>query len=70
MRHRGEWDLRPDWTPVWIGFGDTWRNGDEPLPWAAHVALWQALESYAEHVASIGGSGESGRIPLPEDIQL
>ena len=50
MRHRGEWDLAADWTPVWIGFGDTWRNGDEPLPWAAHEALWRALDSHAEHV--------------------
>ena len=39
MRHRGEWDLAADWTPVWIGFGATWQNGDEPLPWAAHEAL-------------------------------
>ena len=31
-RHRGEWDLAADWTPVWIGFGTTWRDGDEPLP--------------------------------------
>ena len=30
MRHRGAWDLAADWVPVWIGFGDSWRDGDEP----------------------------------------
>jgi hypothetical protein len=50
MRHRGEWDLAADWTPVWIGFGASWRDGDEPLPWAAHAALWRALDARAEHV--------------------
>ena len=48
--HRGEWDLAADWTPVWVAFGDGWRHGDEPLPWAAHQALWQTLDRYAEHV--------------------
>ena len=32
MSHRGAWDLAADWVPVWIGFGATWQNGDEPLP--------------------------------------
>ncbi|QWZ07145.1 hypothetical protein KRR39_16860 [Nocardioides panacis] len=49
-RHRGEWDLAADWTPVWIGFGPSWRDGDEPLPWAAHAVLWRALDARAEHV--------------------
>ena len=49
-RHRGEWDLAADWTPVWVGFGPSWRHGDEPLPWEAHRALWQLLDSYAPHV--------------------
>jgi hypothetical protein len=50
MRHQGEWDLAADWTPVWIGFGASWRDGDEPLPWAAHATLWRALDGWAEHV--------------------
>jgi len=49
MKHRGEWDLAADWTPVWIGFGTAWRNGDEPLPWAAHATLWDKLAEYADH---------------------
>lgn len=50
MRHRGEWDVAADWTPVWVSFGGTWRFGDEPLPWAAHATLWQVLDSYADRV--------------------
>lgn len=48
--HRGEWDLAADWTPVWVGFGPSWRDGDEPLPWAAHAVLWRTLDGYADHV--------------------
>ncbi|CAB4722432.1 MAG: hypothetical protein F2667_10870 [Actinobacteria bacterium] len=47
---RGAWDLAADWVPVWISFGPGWRDGDEPLPWSAHAALWRALEQHAEHV--------------------
>jgi hypothetical protein len=50
MKHGGAWDLAADWTPVWIGFGDTWRHGDEPLPWEAHRVLWGALDCYEDHV--------------------
>jgi hypothetical protein len=50
MKHRGEWDLATGWTPVWIGFGPTWYDGDEPLPWAAHEVLWRTLDVYAGHV--------------------
>ena len=48
--HREAWQLAAEWTPVWIGFGASWRHGDEPLPWAAHQALWQVLDEHAEHV--------------------
>jgi hypothetical protein len=47
---RGEWDVAAEWCPVWISFGESWRHGDEPLPWAAHAALWEALDQHAEHV--------------------
>ena len=69
MKHRGDWDLAADWTPVWIGFGTTWQNGDEPLPWAAHQALWRALGSYAGHVRFHRRLGEVGRLPLPEGVR-
>ena len=47
---RGAWDDAAQWVPVWVSFGASWRFGDEPLPWAAHEALWQGLEPYAAHV--------------------
>lgn len=47
---RGAWDLAADWVPVLVSFGDTWRTGDEPLPWSAHAALWDALARHAAHV--------------------
>jgi hypothetical protein len=50
LQHRGDWDHAADWVPVWVSFGASWRQGDEPLPWAAHATLWQALDSYAGRV--------------------
>lgn len=49
-RHRGEWDVAASWIPVWISFGASWRDGDEPLPWSAHATLWRTLDAYAQHV--------------------
>ena len=66
-RHRGEWDLAADWTPVWIGFGDTWRFGDEPLPWAAHQALWAVLDGFAASVRFHRRLGGVQKLALPED---
>ncbi|MET0766917.1 MAG: hypothetical protein ABWY50_04675 [Aeromicrobium sp.] len=70
MKHQGAWDLAADWTPVWIGFGSTWHNGDEPLPWSAHQALWRALDAYAAHVRFHRRLGGVRRLPLPPDVQL
>jgi hypothetical protein len=67
MQHRGEWDAAADWQPVWIGFGPSWHNGAEPLPWAAHAVLWQALDSFAEHVRYHRRLGGVPRLPLPKD---
>src|SRR5215207_9443790 len=47
---RGRWDCAATWTAVWVGFGPSWRTGAEPLPWAAHRALWQVLDAHAERV--------------------
>lgn len=66
MKHRGDWDLAAEWTPVWIGFGPSWQNGDEPLPWAAHQELWQALDPYAEHVRFHRRLGGVRRLPVPK----
>ncbi|MEQ6899555.1 hypothetical protein [Nocardioides sp. YIM 152588] len=49
-QHGGAWACAATWVPVWIGFGERWRTGDEPLPWTAHQALWQSLASYGAHV--------------------
>ena len=68
MKHRGEWDLAAEWTPVWISFGATWQNGDEPLPWAAHAALWRALDSYTEHVRFHRRLGGVQCMPLPRGV--
>jgi hypothetical protein len=68
MSHRGKWDLAADWTPVWIGFGSSWHNGDEPLPWAAHAALWQSLDAYPAHVRFHRRLGGVTRLPLPADV--
>ena len=67
--HRGEWDLASDWTPVWIGFGPRWRIGDEPLPWAAHSALWATLDAHAEHVRFQRRLGGIPRMPRPRELQ-
>jgi hypothetical protein len=67
MQHRGEWDLASDWTPVWIGFGITWQNGDEPLGWSAHKELWRALDLFADQVRFHKRLGGVRRLPWPED---
>lgn len=68
MRHRGEWDLAADWTPVWIGFGPSWRHGEDPLPWAAHATLWQTLAAYDDQVRFHRRLGGVRRLPVPEDV--
>ena len=67
-RHRGAWDCAAGWVPVWIGFGRTWRRGDEPLPWEAHRVLWQVLEGYAAHVRYHRRLGGVRRMPVPEGL--
>jgi hypothetical protein len=62
-RHRGDWDVAADWIPVWISFGATWRNGDEPLPWSAHALLWRTLDSYGQHVRFHRRLGGVRRLP-------
>ena len=68
-RHRGEWDLAADWTPVWIGFGGSWQRDGDPLPWAAHQALWRTLDAHADHVRFHRRLGGVRRLPLPRDVR-
>ena len=67
MRHRGEWDLAEDWVPVWIGFGPRWQRGADPLPWAAHRALWDTLDAWTAHVRFHKRLGGVRRFPLPRE---
>jgi hypothetical protein len=68
MGRRGDWDVAADWTPTWIGFGPSWHDGDEPLPWAAHAALWNALDGWAEHVRYQRRLGGVPRLDLPQSV--
>ncbi|WP_139980132.1 hypothetical protein [Nocardioides litoris] len=64
---RGAWDLAAEWTPVWISFGDSWTTGAEPLPWAAHAALWDKLGEHASHVRFRKRLGGVPRLSSPLD---
>ena len=66
--HQGSWDVAADWTPVWIGFGQSWRTGDEPLPWAAHETLWRLLAEYEGRVLFAKRLGGVPRLTLPRDV--
>ncbi|MCW2497057.1 hypothetical protein [Jatrophihabitans sp.] len=66
---QGRWAVAADWIPVWITFGDSWLDGDEPIPWPAHAALWDKLAGYAEHVRYNLGLGGVPRLSVPRDDQ-
>lgn len=68
MMHRGAWDVAEHWVPVWVSFGRAWRNGDEPLPWTAHKALWDVLDGYADRVRFQRRLGGVPRLPVPVDV--
>lgn len=61
---RGAWDLAEHWVPVWIAFGASWRVDDEPLPWSAHVALWDALAARPDEVRFHRRLGGVARLAL------
>ena len=62
MAQRGAWDDAASWTPVLVSFGDSWRTGEEPLPWAAHETLWKSLQHHAGHVRYRLGLGGVPRL--------
>jgi hypothetical protein len=64
---RGRWDNAAEWTPVWIGFGESWHDGDEPLPWAAHSTLWEKLEEYHDSVRYKLGLGGIPRLSVQHE---
>ena len=67
VARRGAWDDAAEWAPVWISFGESWYDGDEPLPWAAHRTLWRTLERYADHVRYRLGLGGVPPLDVPRE---
>lgn len=65
--NQGRWDDAADWTLVWITFGESWRDGDEPLPWPAHAALWDKLAEYAGRVHYRLGLGGVPHLSVPRE---
>jgi hypothetical protein len=63
----GRWAEAADWTLVWITFGESWLDGDEPIPWPAHAALWDKLAEYRGHVHYNLGLGGVPRLSVPRE---
>jgi hypothetical protein len=63
--HHGAWDAAAGWTPVWISFGASWSTEGDPLPWAAHEALWRLLAAYADDVRYAKRLGGVQKLTLP-----
>lgn len=64
---RGRWDEAAEWTLVWITFGESWLDGDEPIPWPSHAALWDKLAEYGAHVRYNKGLGGVPRLSVPRE---
>jgi hypothetical protein len=64
---RGRWADAADWTLVWVTFGDSWLDGDEPIPWPAHAELWDRLGRYGRHVRFNKGLGGVPRLSVPRE---
>jgi hypothetical protein len=63
----GRWSEAEKWTLVWVSFGESWQNGDEPLPWPAHAALWDKLAQYRGHVHYNLGLGGVPHLSVPHE---
>jgi len=64
---QGRWADAADWTLVWITFGERWLDGDEPIPWPAHAALWDKLGEYGRQVRYNKGLGGVPRLSVPHE---
>ena len=64
---QGRWSDAVEWTLVWITFGESWLDGDEPIPWPAHAALWDKLAEYSGHVRYNLGLGGVPRLSIPRE---
>ena len=64
---RGAWDLAAEWMVVWISFGDSWRDGAEPVSWRARATLYDALDARADHVRYRRGLGGVPPLDVPRE---
>lgn len=64
---QGRWNAAAEWTVVWITFGESWLDGDNPIPWPAHDALWKKLAGYADTVRFNRGLGGVPRLGVPRE---
>jgi hypothetical protein len=64
---QGRWAEAADWTLVWVTFGESWLNGDEPIPWPAHAALWDKLAEYRGSVRYNVGLGGVPHLSVPRE---
>jgi hypothetical protein len=67
---RGAWDDAAEWVPAWVAFGESWYDVAgiaEPLPWAAHQALWAVLGRHGDRVRYRKWIGGVPRIEVPRD---
>jgi hypothetical protein len=67
MAKRGAWDDAAEWVPAWIAFGESWYDGAEPLPWSAHVALYETLDRYGDQVRFRKGLIGIPRLAVPHE---
>ena len=64
---QGRWSDAAEWTLVWITFGERWLDGDEPIPWPSHAALWDKLAEYRPHVRYNLGLGGVPRLSVESE---
>lgn len=67
---QGRWTDAADWTVVWVAFGETWRDevdGEEPIPWPSHAALWNKLDQYWPAVRFNRGLTGVPHLTVPRD---
>jgi len=65
----GKWELAADWTLIWITFGESWLDGENPIPWPSHAALWDKLAEYSENVRYNLGLGGVPRLGVPRETK-
>lgn len=64
---QGRWADAAEWTLVWVTFGESWLEGEDPIPWPAHAALWDKLSEYSDHVRYNLGLGGVPRLSIPRE---